>query len=124
MIDRITLAEEVLEVGDDPVRDVGSTVAPGLGRELPPCGPSLVGEIGDAVGEVGIAARFDSEDLVNRATEEDRLQHHLVPFLFREVSGGEGVLQREGVEDIDNVRAQYVDGRLDKVRLMREQRKG
>ena len=100
-----------------PVRDCGGEVVFEIGLRQR-------GEIGDRRGEGGVAPLIESEDAMERAVDEQRLEHHLIPGLFGERVRRKGVVEGDGVEDVDDVRAQPVDGRLDEFATVGKERQG
>ena len=55
---------------------------------------------------VGLARSVEADDRIERTAHEQRLEHHLVPGLFRQLLGGIGVAVRHGLEHHLHVGAQ------------------
>lgn len=107
--------DELDEVGFDGFGEVADGAAPGFGVDGASGCPAFVGEVDDGFGEGGVEAFVDSFDAVEGPVDEEGFEDHLVPLVVGKVGGGEGVVEGDGVVDLDDVGAESVDGGFDEV---------
>jgi hypothetical protein len=97
---------EVLEVGGEGAG--GGEVlagAPGFGVDVAAGGPAFVGEVGDLFGEGGVGTVVEAGDAVEGAVDEEGFKDELVPGVLGEVIAREGVVEGDGVVNVDDVGA-------------------